>query len=48
MKSLKNRMEQLREESNKLIEHGDKEQLLKISRELDVVICEYIKMESSK
>ena len=46
MEQIKNRMEELRAELNKLtgeIDSCDRGRLLEVSRELDEVICEYIK-----
>jgi hypothetical protein len=50
VEKLKNHMEALRQELNQLMEEFDtcdKEKLLKVSRELDEVICKYIRMEKS-
>lgn len=50
MEKLKNHMEALRQELNQLMgefDTCDKEKLLKVSRELDEVICKYIRMEKS-
>lgn len=48
MEKLRKHMEELRQELNQMLEDFDicdKDRLLKVSRELDQVICKYIKME---
>lgn len=48
MVELRKRMEELRRELNKLMENFDtcdKKRLLKVSRELDMVINTYVRME---
>lgn len=50
MEELRKHMEELRQELNRMLEDFDtcdKERLLKVSRELDQVICKYIKLEKS-
>lgn len=50
MEELRKQMEELRQELNRMLEDFDtcdKEILLKVSRELDQVICKYIKLEKS-
>lgn len=50
MNHIKDRLNSLREELNALIDNIDncsKEQLLEVSRELDEVIYEYMKAEST-
>lgn len=50
VEELRKQMEELRQELNRMLEDFDtcdKEILLKVSRELDQVICKYIKLEKS-
>lgn len=50
MDKLRKHMEKLRQELNRMLEDFDacdKERLLKVSRELDEVICKYIRIEKN-
>jgi len=50
VEELRKHMEELRQELNRMLkdfDSCDKERLLKVSRELDEVICKYIKLEKS-